>query len=423
VPTAQLTELAAQVRGHVEQTREVTASLRRAMDQQQRQYNSSLGEFQRKLAEASRKKGPTGSQRIEISPDSMQVLRSLVLPPGSGEGAGDSVAGSSAGGTAASGEALQHWFGQVDRGLRRLLRSAASKLEARRCLQTVSMVVHNLVESPAEDKYREVNAASARFRGTLGSPESGAAELLQLAGFEPRGQCFVFPQDRSLDEAERVRDFLQAALRDSDSRWEQACDDTVAEPCEAASMGETQPPSGGGETAILSSGSNGVCVPGGALAGSHRAAPGAAAGGAVAAEDSQDMPVSGPAGVVPTAGGGSSQAASGGAGTLDAAKAQPWQSSVSQKRLAPRPPVQAAGAARGSGTSSGSGSIAPVVEELPVGGSDASTLAGGPALAARPHDAGVRPAGAQTTQAPAAQTTAAHPAEALGNSQEPQSGG
>lgn len=341
---AELAELSKQVRSHVDQTREATATLRRAMDQQQRQYSASAMEFQRKLAEVSRRKTPAGSQRIEISPDSLQVLRSLISPPSNGSSAAGAAAGTA--------DALQQWFSQANMGLRRLLRSAGSKVEAHRCLQTVSMVVHNLVECPGEEKYLEVNTASARFRGTLGSPESGAAELLQLAGFEPKDQCFVFPPDRSLDDAERVRDFLQAALRDSDSKWEQANDETAVEQCEA------QPAASGSDPPAAAKsidGSGGL----GISAGVQRAAAVATAGA-----------------------------------PAEASNAQPWLSSVSQKRMSRATPSS--------------------VPEPPVAGDAAAAAQGGlPAL--RPQDT-ARPMGAQVTQA-------AHPAEALGTSQEPQSGG
>ena len=49
------------------------------------------------------------------------------------------------------------------------------------------------------------------------------AGLLQLAGFEFRDPSFIFPIEKGLDEAERVRDLLQEALRDSDRRWAEAC--------------------------------------------------------------------------------------------------------------------------------------------------------------------------------------------------------
>lgn len=259
IPAVRLQELTAEMRKHVEQTQEATAELRRAMEQQQRQYSATSIEFSRKFTESSRRKPIAGSQRIEISPESLQVLRHLVAPE-VGSGGSSTLPGgegSDAGAAAAAARAasLQEWFRQVEASLGRLLRKAGSKAEGRKQLQTVSMIVHNLVESPGDAKYREVSTTVARFRDTLGTPESGAAELLRLAGFEARGQAFVFPADRSLDEAERARDFLQSALRDSDARWEQA----VAAEAAADPPPPLPPPAGGpapGDSATNGGGGN-----------------------------------------------------------------------------------------------------------------------------------------------------------------------
>lgn len=216
-PVARLDELAGYVRRHVEETREATSALRRTLEQQQRQYQTALSDFQRKVDEASKKKPVSALPRMEIAPESMKMLKSLINPALPTNGSVEAGEG---------GEALRQWFTQVEDAMKRLLRAAPSQAEAKKSLQTLSLIVSNLVSTGgAQEKYREVNTASNRFREQFGSSDGGAAELLQFAGFDRRDQGFVFPiegQQRGLEKAERVRDFLQAALRDCDQRWEQA---------------------------------------------------------------------------------------------------------------------------------------------------------------------------------------------------------
>jgi len=404
MPAAEFNKLAAQVREHVEQTREATLSLKRTLSEHQRQYHQSAREFQQKLLEATRRKPITGSQRIEISPESLQMLRGLVLPADANGDARPIGASDSAGSVS------QQWFARVELALRRLLCSCGSKPEARKGLQTVSLVVHNLVGNPCDERYREVDTTSARFRDAFGSPDSGAADLLQLAGFELRGPCFVYPSGRQLDEAERVHDVLQAALRDCDARWEQAISDELnggEEPAmslrpeadamqqvvplhagqqEALSMGRTGPPSVGalGSTASVANGQ---------VLQEHQ-------------DISGQLGASAALGSATTTGGG---LASGSESA--ASKVQPWLSSVSQKRLARLPP---AGTARGAPPPGGSGCSGAPDESIPgsSGGTQpplpwASSL--GDAGRSRPSSAAAMPA---------------HPAESKSShSPEPQSGG
>lgn len=248
--TQRLEDLAHQIREHVEETREATASLRRTLEQQQRQYAIAIADFQRKMEETQRKKSTAASQRVEISPESLQMLKSLISTARStNDACGPSLATSSANGST---ESLQQWFSQVERNLRQLLRSATSAAEAKKSLQTVSMIIHNLVTGPKE-KYREVNTSSARFRETFGGSDGGAAELLQLAGFDCHDQAFIFPSDRGLDEAERVRDIMQEALRDCDRRWEQAITESEA------GEGSANPADARMEPSPSSSGDSGGC--------------------------------------------------------------------------------------------------------------------------------------------------------------------
>jgi len=246
VSAARLEELTCHVRANIQETREATTTLRRALDNQQRQYHRLLSDFQMKMEETARRKSNVASQRVEIAPESLQLLRAMLVPVHSGTAVtngSSSVVGNM------STDSIRHWFAEVEGQLHRLLLAAGSKAEARKHLQTISLIVHNLVTNPTDDKYREVNSASARLREILGSqgPSNGGngmAELLRLAGFDnSRDGAFLFPAGQNLDAAERVRDILQDALRDCDKRWEQAqCqgpEATVNTAGEASSAGAT----------------------------------------------------------------------------------------------------------------------------------------------------------------------------------------
>lgn len=407
-----LEELTSQMRAHVQETRDATASLRRTLEQQQWQYQRSVSDFQLKMEEASRKKSNAGAQRIEIAPDSLQLLKSMISPSCVPTDNSSPILGA---GSSSNAQALRQWFDQVESNLRRLLQSAGSKAEAKKHLQTTSLIIHNLVTNPTQERYREVNTSSARVRETFGGSEGGAAELLQLAGFERRDQAFVFPADKDFDAAERVCDILQDALRDCDKRWEQASSGvdtgTGAEAagtggngaggCVASSGAEAagsrsepgMPSSGSQPAGLQSAPSPASPSRRGPPEESHDAAPpwmsrtpwsssagraGPSAQGAGAAGASSSSCSNGAAGPSPGAASGS--------GPAEPAKSSaPWFSSVVQKQLSQMPP--AAGGARGS-----------------AGGDEEARGS------AAPPGQGSLPA-------------AAHPAEAREGSQEPQSGG
>eukprot|EP00405_Crypthecodinium_cohnii_P014971 CAMPEP_0206453478 /NCGR_PEP_ID=MMETSP0324_2-20121206/20570_1 /ASSEMBLY_ACC=CAM_ASM_000836 /TAXON_ID=2866 /ORGANISM="Crypthecodinium cohnii, Strain Seligo" /LENGTH=457 /DNA_ID=CAMNT_0053923777 /DNA_START=30 /DNA_END=1403 /DNA_ORIENTATION=+ len=219
-PLQKLEEMAAHMKKHVEETREATASLRRTMESQQRQYQTALSDFQRKLEELQKKKTSHPPQRIEIGASSLKALKSLA---GSASvqmrGASPAPMQSSAI-VAPVGGPVKEWLDKVDEQLCKLLGSTSSAKEARRVLQTVSMVVHNLVSHPSEEKYRGINIGSTRFKETFG--DEAAIQLLELAGFERNGESFTFPAGKQFDDAERVRDYMQDALRECDARWEAA---------------------------------------------------------------------------------------------------------------------------------------------------------------------------------------------------------
>lgn len=203
-----LAELVTSLRGHAEETREATASLRKSVEQQQRLYQMAAADFQWKLDEACKRKVTTS--RMELASESLQMLRSLVA---------GRTAGSLENGDAPK-ENWPRWFEKADAAVQGLLRTASTAAEARRCIQTLSMILQNLVANPGQERYREVNLSSARFKETF-SDSSAAVELLKVAGFEDSEAGLRGPAER-LAEAERLRDILQDVLRDCDHRWQRS---------------------------------------------------------------------------------------------------------------------------------------------------------------------------------------------------------
>ncbi|CAJ1446061.1 unnamed protein product [Effrenium voratum] len=190
-----LKELLATVRCHTKETREATASLRQSAEQQERLYQMSALDFQRRMDDATRRR----PKRMEVAPESLQLLRTLV--------AGD--------------EGYPQWFQRASAAVQRLVTQSSSLAVARRSLQTLLLILQNRIVHPSLEKYREVNASSTRFRETFAEERQAiAAELLCLAGFEQRGESFIASED--LSQAERLRDLLQEALRDLKGRWSQS---------------------------------------------------------------------------------------------------------------------------------------------------------------------------------------------------------
>lgn len=215
-------------------------------------------------------------------------------------------------------------------------------------------------------------------------------ELLQLAGFELNDTVVAFPAKGALDEAQRVCELLEDALRDYKSRWEQACagDGTATAETGSGARPAATPPSnpgsddGGGceprttSAQGASNGSRGGCNGFGTSPGSGLAANVSAAEGGL--EANAEVRRSGGRSASPGGGSGGGPATS--SGSVDVPRASPWSSSLVQKQLSRMPAV-----AR---------------QASPLAGSSQSREA-------RWGGSG----------------DAAHPAEAKAGSQEPQSGG
>ncbi|CAE7303057.1 unnamed protein product, partial [Symbiodinium necroappetens] len=112
-----LAELVTSLRGHAEETREATASLRKSVEQQQRLYQMAAADFQRKLDEACKRKVTTS--RMELASESLQMLRSLVA---------GRTAGSLENGDAPK-ENWPRWFEKADAAVQGLLRTAGTAAE------------------------------------------------------------------------------------------------------------------------------------------------------------------------------------------------------------------------------------------------------------------------------------------------------
>ncbi|CAJ1365871.1 unnamed protein product [Effrenium voratum] len=199
LPDAKLGELVASLSAHAQETREATASLRRSVEQQQRLYQVAAVDFHRKLDEAWKRK-PTVS-RMEVAPESMQMLRSLVSCQSRRDSSENGAKALSA-----------------DAALQQLLRGAPGAPgtpRGKRSLQTLSMILQNLMDNPGQEKFQEVNALSARFRETFEGTSGAAGQLLRLAGFEQQGDSFRWPDGRAVSEARQIQEMLQEALRKS----------------------------------------------------------------------------------------------------------------------------------------------------------------------------------------------------------------
>eukprot|EP00811_Abedinium_folium_P036413 NODE_9123_length_1445_cov_7.555387.p1 GENE.NODE_9123_length_1445_cov_7.555387~~NODE_9123_length_1445_cov_7.555387.p1 ORF type:complete len:336 (-),score=54.47 NODE_9123_length_1445_cov_7.555387:267-1274(-) len=161
-------EMTSLIRRHVQETRDDTALLRRLLEMQQVQHQRALDDLKNAVEEA-KKQRTANTQRVEISAESLQSLRALLYP---GAEPVDLKA------VAAVAEGVpQSWLDQVYTALDSLLSDSASSKDARRALQTVSMMVHNLVTNPSQEKYREVDVTS-----TVAEQNDAAAVVAEPAG-------------------------------------------------------------------------------------------------------------------------------------------------------------------------------------------------------------------------------------------------
>lgn len=114
---------------------------------------------------------------------------------------------------------LRESLDAIGQGLHRLVRESSSKAELTKSLNTLVMLLQNLLNNPASERHRKINASGGRFRELLGNAGSAGAELLRLAGFEYAEPNFTLPAEHSTDSAQHVLDMLQDSQRSVEQAW------------------------------------------------------------------------------------------------------------------------------------------------------------------------------------------------------------
>ncbi|CEM26609.1 unnamed protein product [Vitrella brassicaformis CCMP3155] len=81
--------------------------------------------------------------------------------------------------------------GEVSACVRALVDDCEGREEAKKTLATLQLILKNLLTYPDADRYRKINASSARFNERLGTKRSTPA-LLKCIGFEQKQQSYAF---------------------------------------------------------------------------------------------------------------------------------------------------------------------------------------------------------------------------------------
>lgn len=115
---------------------------------------------------------------------------------------------------------LRESFDAINSSLQRLVAECSTKAEAVKSMNTVAMVLGNLLKDPSSDRNRKVNTSSSRFSEIFRN-EGAASELLKLAGFQYQAPNFTFGIDGQVgtEGVQRVLDLLQEAQRGIDQAW------------------------------------------------------------------------------------------------------------------------------------------------------------------------------------------------------------
>eukprot|EP00930_Biecheleria_cincta_P032522 TRINITY_DN22571_c0_g5_i1.p1 TRINITY_DN22571_c0_g5~~TRINITY_DN22571_c0_g5_i1.p1 ORF type:complete len:724 (+),score=159.27 TRINITY_DN22571_c0_g5_i1:84-2255(+) len=141
---------------------------------------------------------------------------------------------------------LRESFDAINSSLQRLVAESNTKAEAVKSMNTVAMVLGNLLKDPTSDRNRKVNTSSARFSEIFRN-EGAASELLKLGGFQYQAPNFTFGTDGQVatEGVQRVLDLLQEAQRGIDQAWAArvpAAENIVASPAGTASDEALRPP-------------------------------------------------------------------------------------------------------------------------------------------------------------------------------------
>lgn len=116
-----------------------------------------------------------------------------------------------------AGLSLRESFEAINLSLQRLVSESNAKVEATKSLNTLAMILANLLKDPSSERNRKVNTTGARFSGLL-RVDSAASELLKLAGFQYQEPNFIFSGSQT-DSAQRLLDLLQDMQRNLDQAW------------------------------------------------------------------------------------------------------------------------------------------------------------------------------------------------------------
>lgn len=212
-------DLLALLRQHGDEAKETSALFRKAITQSQEQYQTMFSEMQKVLNVQAQQQKTQKSVPTDLSAATLQSLASLIECAKSGQPVVEGAEVSTAVPSSISGAAnpLRKSLDATSQSLNHLVNESTSKAEASKTLNTLSLILQNLLGNPSSDKHRKVNTSSNRFAALAQGPN---AELLKLAGFELQGQSFVLAPEQSLEAAERVRDLVSAKQRTLDEDWE-----------------------------------------------------------------------------------------------------------------------------------------------------------------------------------------------------------
>mmetsp|Transcript_23233 Transcript_23233/g.51400 ORF Transcript_23233/g.51400 Transcript_23233/m.51400 type:complete len:650 (-) Transcript_23233:35-1984(-) len=238
-------DLVSLLRQHSEEAHENSLAFKKATTTLQEQFQSVLTAME-KFAENQEKAQRTAKQEpLELSASTIQALANILQPTGERAPVAVTVAEAVAAGavaepipiatpeetTAASSGAgareppaaeaalgLRDQFDAINQNLQRLVQQSQAKAEASKSMQTLCLILQNVVNNPSHERHRKVNTTGSRFH-ELFSTKGSAAELLKLAGFVYQEPNFILPQEKSTEAALRVRDLVQSAQSNLEQMW------------------------------------------------------------------------------------------------------------------------------------------------------------------------------------------------------------
>ena len=103
----------------------------------------------------------------------------------------------------------------------KVIETARANNRGLECVRTLIKMLGNVVNNPAEQKFRRVNLSNEAFKNRVGGVAGGTAAL-KLAGFKDAsgadaGSFLELPMDADIDDVKKVMEVLQAA--EKSSRW------------------------------------------------------------------------------------------------------------------------------------------------------------------------------------------------------------